>query len=303
MSKLLDKLKKNSTVKHSSILSQSDFFNSKDTTPTELPIINIATSGNLYGGFRSGILTIAGPSRHFKSVLGLFMVKAYLKKNPDAVCLYYDSEFGAPPEYLEAMGINTEQVLHTPVMHVEQLKFDLSAQLENIERGEKVIVFIDSIGNLASKKEVDDALDQKSVADMTRAKQIKSLFRIATPHFTSNDIPCIVINHTYESQGMFPTAVVSGGCLEAGTKIKTAEGDLVSVEDFKEGDVVVTKHGPKPVTHVWNPETLAEGYPECYRIEFEDGYSVVCSDEHKFLIDGDWVEASRLRVGDDVETI
>lgn len=211
MSKLLDKLKSKSTIKQSSILSDSKFFNNKDCTSTELPIINAACSGDIMGGYRSGILTIAGPSRHFKSILGLFAVKAYLKKNPEAVCLYYDSEFGSPPEYLEAMGIDASRVLHSPILHVEQLKFDISAQLENIERGEKIIVFIDSIGNLASKKEVDDANDQKSVADMTRAKQIKSLFRIATPHFVTKDIPCIVINHTYESQGMYSSQVVSGG--------------------------------------------------------------------------------------------
>jgi hypothetical protein len=84
-------------------------------------------------------------------------------------------------------------------------------QLNNIERGDHVIVIVDSVGNLASKKEVDDALDGKSVADMTRAKQLKSLFRMVTPHLNIKDIPMIVVNHTYLEQGMFPKAVVSGG--------------------------------------------------------------------------------------------
>ena len=84
-------------------------------------------------------------------------------------------------------------------------------QLNNIERGDHVIVIVDSVGNLASKKEVDDALDGKSVADMTRAKQLKSLFRMVTPHLNIKDIPMIVVNHTYMEQGMFPKAVVSGG--------------------------------------------------------------------------------------------
>ena len=72
-------------------------------------------------------------------------------------------------------------------------------------------MFIDSIGNLASKKEVDDALEEKSVADMTRAKSIKSLFRIITPHFTTKDIPCVVVNHTYQEQGLYPKTIMSGG--------------------------------------------------------------------------------------------
>ena len=70
---------------------------------------------------------------------------------------------------------------------------------------------MDSVGNLASKKEVEDALDGKSVADMSRAKQLKSLFRMITPHLTLKDIPMIVINHTYKEIGMFPKDIVSGG--------------------------------------------------------------------------------------------
>jgi len=72
-------------------------------------------------------------------------------------------------------------VIHTPIMNIEDLKFDVIAQLEEVKKGDKLIIVIDSIGNLASKKEVEDAKDQKAVADMTRAKQLKSLFRMVTP--------------------------------------------------------------------------------------------------------------------------
>jgi hypothetical protein len=97
------------------------------------------------------------------------------------------------------------------VTDVEQLKFDVMNQLQNIERGDRVMIVIDSIGNLASKKEVEDALEQKSVGDMTRAKQIKSLFRMVTPHLTLKDIPMVVVNHTYKEIGMFPKDIVGGG--------------------------------------------------------------------------------------------
>jgi hypothetical protein len=70
---------------------------------------------------------------------------------------------------------------------------------------------VDSVGNLASKKEVDDALEGKSVADMTRAKQMKSLFRMITPHLTIKDIPMVVVNHTYAEIGLYPKQIVSGG--------------------------------------------------------------------------------------------
>jgi hypothetical protein len=84
-------------------------------------------------------------------------------------------------------------------------------QLTALERGEHVMIVIDSIGNLASKKEVEDALNEKSVADMSRAKQLKSLFRMITPYLTLKDIPMVVVNHTYKEIGMFPKDIVGGG--------------------------------------------------------------------------------------------
>ena len=208
---LLDKLKKNTTIKDTAILARSIFFQEKDMVQTSIPAVNIALSGSIDGGFTPGLTMWAGPSKHFKTAFSLIMAKAYQDKYPDAVVLFYDSEFGTPQSYFENFGIDKERVIHTPITDVEQLKFDIMAQLSQIERGERVMILIDSIGNLASKKEVDDALDQKSVGDMTRAKQIKSLFRMVTPHLNLKDIPMVVVNHTYMEIGMFPKAIVGGG--------------------------------------------------------------------------------------------
>jgi len=208
---LLDKLKKNSTIKDTAILSRSIFFEEKDMIQTMIPAVNVALSGSLDGGFTPVLTMWAGPGKHFKTAFSLIMAKAYQDKYPDAVILFYDSEFGTPQSYFENFGIDKERVVHTPITDVEQLKFDIMNQLTNIERGDRVMILIDSIGNLASKKEVEDAIEQKSAADMTRAKQIKSLFRMVTPHLTLKDIPMVVVNHTYMEIGMFPKAIVGGG--------------------------------------------------------------------------------------------
>ena len=208
---ILDKIKKNTTIKESAILAQSKFFTKKDMIPTSIPVINVALSGKLDGGLTPGLTMWAGPSKHFKTAFSLLMARSYLDKYPDAALLFYDSEFGTPQSYFDSFGIDTERVLHTPITDLEQLKFDVMQQINNLDRGDRVMIVIDSIGNLASKKEVEDALEQKSVADMSRAKQIKSLFRMVTPHLTIKDIPMVVVNHTYMEQGMFPKAIVSGG--------------------------------------------------------------------------------------------
>lgn len=208
---LIDKMKKNSTIKDTEVLTKSQFFNKKDMIATSVPAINIALSGRLDGGLTPGLTMFAGPSKHFKTLFSLICAKAYLDKYPDAVLMFYDSEFGTPQAYFESVGIDLERVLHTPITDIEQLKFDSMQQLQALERGEHVIFVIDSIGNLASKKEVEDALDGKSVADMSRAKQLKSLFRMITPHLTLKDIPMVVVNHTYKEIGLFPKDIVGGG--------------------------------------------------------------------------------------------
>ena len=208
---VMDKLKKASTIKDSSILSKSKFFTDKDMIPTEVPAVNLALSGSLDGGLTPGLTMFAGPSKHFKTAFALLMASAYQKKYPDAVVLFYDSEFGTPQSYFESFNINMDNVLHTPITDVEQLKHDIMNQIQAIEKDDRVIIILDSIGNLASKKEVEDSIEGKSVADMSRAKQIKSLFRMVTPHLTLKDIPMIVVNHTYKEIGMFPKDIVGGG--------------------------------------------------------------------------------------------
>jgi len=208
---VMDKLKKNSKLSHTAVLSKSKFFTDKDMIPTDVPMLNVALSGSLDGGLAPGLTVLAGPSKHFKSSFALKIASAYMKKYPEAVMLFYDSEFGSPQEYFQNFDIDTDRVLHTPITNVEELKFDLINQLEQIDRDDKVIVIIDSIGNVASKKELEDTLNEKSVADMSRAKALKGLFRMATPYLTMKDIPMLAINHTYQEMGLFPKAIVSGG--------------------------------------------------------------------------------------------
>ena len=208
---IMDKLKKNSKIKTTEVLSDSKFFNEKDFTPTDVPMVNVALSGDVDGGLSAGLTVLAGPSKHFKTSFALLMAGAYLNAHPNAVMLFYDSEFGSPQSYFEQFGIDPARVLHTPITNVEELKFDMIGQLEELDRSDEVIIVIDSIGNMASKKEMEDAINEKSVADMSRAKALKGLFRMATPYLTMKNIPLLAVNHTYKEIGLFPKDVVGGG--------------------------------------------------------------------------------------------
>lgn len=208
---LIDKIIKNSPTKHVSVLNDSVMFKDKDVIPTDIPIVNIAFTGDLDGGISSGLTLLAGPSKSFKSNLALVCVKAFLDKYEDAVCILYDSEGGITPDYLLSLNVDPNRVVHVPIEHIEMLKFDIVKQLKELEREDKVIIVIDSIGNTASLKELDDAINEKSVAEMQRAKSLKGLFRMVTPSLVAKDIPCIAICHTYQEMTMYPKQIISGG--------------------------------------------------------------------------------------------
>ena len=83
----MDKLKKNSKLKTTEILSQSKFFTDVEMTSTSVPMINVALSGSTEGGLAPGLTVLAGPSKHFKTSFALLMAGAYLDKHKDAVML------------------------------------------------------------------------------------------------------------------------------------------------------------------------------------------------------------------------
>jgi RecA/RadA recombinase len=208
---LLEKIKKNSTIKESSVLSESKFFTKKDCIQTTIPALNVALSGEIDGGFLPGLTLWCGPSKHFKSMFSLIMAKAYMDKYPDAICVFADCEFGTPEAYFSSLGMDVSRIYHIPIMNMEEFKFEIMTQLQNISRGDHVIFVVDSLGNMASKKETEDAIDGKSVQDMSRAKQMKSIFRMITPYLVKYDIPMVAVNHIYMEQGLYPKAIVSGG--------------------------------------------------------------------------------------------
>ena len=209
---ILKRLKKTSSVEESSIFANSEIYTLKESVSTPIPIINLALSGKFFnGGITRGLTVIAGASRSFKTNLGLVCLKAYMDAHEDAVGFLYDSEFSFTPEYLGSFGIDQSRVFITPITDIDKLKNDIINQVDSFAKDDKVFILIDSVGNLASLKELTDAQDGKSTMDMSRAKMLKSLFRMITPRVNLKNVPLFVVNHVYETQELYSKTIISGG--------------------------------------------------------------------------------------------
>jgi RecA/RadA recombinase len=194
MSKLIAKAPKNSRA---DVLAQSDFFEKGIICSTPVPVLNGMLSGKLNGGLTAGLTQVVGDSRTFKTNLCLLMIAAFLNSDPEAICIFGDSEFGAG-KYFKSFGIDTSRVLHIPLETIEDMAFELVPRIKELSAKDKVIIFIDSVSQLASIKEVDNAMTENSSKDMTRAAALNSFFRIIPPMVTSRNIPFLFINSFYD---------------------------------------------------------------------------------------------------------
>lgn len=262
---LLEKFKKIGFSKEQSVLEDSFIFKEGDEIVTDIPVVNIAFSGQVDGGFSSGVHIISGESKSFKSALGLNCVAAYLKKYEDAICIFYDSEFGSPIEYFKANNVDLTRVLHVPITNIEELLFDITKKIEEIEKDDHIIILIDSLGNLASKKEVTDALEEKSAEDMTRAKKMKSLFRQITPKLVLKNVPLIAIQHVYKEIGMFTRFVVSGG---SGSVYSANTIFIVTKSQEKEGTELA---GWNFTINIEKSRKVREKSKLSFRVRYDDG--------------------------------
>jgi len=193
------------------ILEDSPIYSPIDYADTGVPIINLALSGKIDGGVVPGLMMIAGPSKHFKSLFGLILAKAFLEKNPEGILLFYDNESGIPMKYWKQIGVDPARVVRAHIKTIEELRHKAAQTLDELTADDKVMILIDSVGQLASKKELDDAISGKEANDMTRAKVMKSFARVINPYIDELRIPCVAINHVYDSMDTHSAPVVSGG--------------------------------------------------------------------------------------------
>lgn len=267
---MVDRLLKASTVKATDTMKDSELFKPKDFAPTLVPAVNLVLSGKFSGGVTRGLTIFAGVSKNFKTAFTLLLVRAYLDKYEDAVCLFYDTEFGAPQDYFNTFGIPLEKVVHTPIHNLEEMTHDLMAQLQEIKKDDHVIIIVDSFGNVASKKEVDDAIKGEDKADMTRAKKLKGLFRMVLPYLNTNDIPMIGVGHTYQTLEQYSKQILSGG-----TGVYYGANDIFFVgrqQDKNEATKVI--EGYNFILNVEKSRFVREKLKVGIEVSFEGGISV-----------------------------
>ena len=193
------------TLEDTSISTPSDWID------TGSKALNAIISGSLYKGVPVGRITgFAGPSGAGKTLIINKILANAQKKGYIAVI--WDSEAAVDKQSAKNVGLDLKKTKYYPVETIEECRNQLSTFLDNViaanDPSFKFIVSIDSLGNLASSKEIEDARKGKDAADVgQRAKAMKSMMRAITYKSAKAGVPILFSNHIYEGMEMFPSMI------------------------------------------------------------------------------------------------
>ena len=187
---------------------------------TGVYIVDAAMSGRLLNGgvATNRISVFAGESGAGKSFLAYSCAKNAQKAGYSVI--YIDTEQAVDLEDLPKFGVSNDLEKFRLVRSnkVEDINITLTQLIDELKEQKlagfelpKLMIVLDSLGQMASNKEKADLLKGDIKQDMTKAKAIGSMFRSINNDLGYLDIPMIVCNHTYLTMDLFPQAVMKGG--------------------------------------------------------------------------------------------
>ena len=216
----------------------SDIDETETYVDTGSYIFNALVSGSIFGGVSGNKITaIAGETSTGKTFFSLAVVKNFLDNNPTGYCLYFDTEAAITKSLLESRGVDIKRTVVVNVVTVEEFRGKalkaVDMYMKKAEGDRNPCMFVlDSLGMLSTSKEINDALNDKEVRDMTKSQLIKGAFRMLTLKLGQANIPMIVTNHTYDVIGAYvPTKEMGGG-----SGLKYAASSIIYLSKKKEKD-------------------------------------------------------------------
>jgi RecA/RadA recombinase len=200
-----------------SVMSNSSFSDVTEWIDTGNYHLNACVSGSLFGGWPNNrSCSIAGPSGTGKTYLVLNSIRRAIDMGYNVI--FYDSEAAVDKTLMKKFGIDTDKVNYQPINTVQEFRSSVTTITKRMQEAKrtgadlpKMMIILDSAGNLATQKEINDAVSGSEKSDMTRSKILKSIFRIIMTPLADLKVPFIFTNHTYQTQDFISRQVAGGG--------------------------------------------------------------------------------------------
>lgn len=231
------------------IIADSAYSNIQEWISTGNYILNACMSGDIYKAVPTGrIVTFSGTSGAGKSFLACSCCREAQKLG--YIPIYLDSEGAIDSDFVRRLGVDPSKLIIKKVntimetsQFIANLCNKLQEQQDKYGQHDKVIIVLDSLGNLTSEKEREDTLSGSQKADFTKAKDTKAMFRVCATPIAKLQIPWIVVNHVYQSMSFIPQNIQAMGSGIVYNASITIELSAAKLEDKENDSAAKSKAG------------------------------------------------------------
>lgn len=213
------------------------------TIDTGSYILNALVSGSIYGGVPNNkIVAFAGESATGKTFFVLGVIKQFMQDNATGGVIYFDTEAAVTKKMMEDRGIDSSRVVIVEPSSIEEFRTDatriLTSYIDTPEsEKEPMMMVLDSLGMLSSKKELEDTEAGTDKRDMTKAQLLRGTFRVLSLKLAKANVPLMLTNHVYDVIGSyFPQKEISGG---KGLKYAASSIIMLGKKKDKDGTEIV----------------------------------------------------------------
>ena len=216
--------------------------------------LNAQVSGDIFKGAPAGKVTLfSGEESTGKTFLALNASRGAQRKGYKII--WVDTESAMDENLMERFQIDSKECVILPMNTIdnviklitkigEDLKY-LKGQGEDIP---KMMIVIDSLGNLTTQREIDQVIGGNIKADVGwKQKLMKRLFTLCTVNMGVLQIPIIAVNHVYQTMNPYgePTRMAGGAgpFYNSSTIIDLSKAKLKDGKDKKQqtGIIVTSK--------------------------------------------------------------
>ncbi len=216
---------------YSEEMRHSTIGNISEWIPSDFLDFNRICSGDLNLCLPAGkTLCVAGPEHSGKTfiIMNLFKHAQAAGYHP----ILFETEGAWTDEFCESLDVDPDNLTYNYVVKIEDLIIGLEEIKEKLKKKmkadghvPKIIMALDSLGNLDTYKKERDTAANKAVLDQgLQARYIKSLFKTIKELTVVNHIPFIYSNHLVGNPGeMYAVEDIVGG------KAPKLQSDIIAV--------------------------------------------------------------------------
>lgn len=146
-----------------------------------------------------------------------------------------------------------------------------------------------------TKKIINNSKIRKA-ADVAKATKRKSLINKSPANLPSKLKECDKVGDELSELYI---------CLAGDTKVRLSDGSSEKIKDLvgKENVKVSSYNGSEPIVTNMKRAFKTQEVKKTLKFTFEDGSTIECTPEHKFLVNNEWVMAKNLKPEDSIDTI